>query len=118
MPGQNKFPRAARLTRKSEYETVFRHGERVSGRAFVCYWRRREAQGCKLGMTVSRKVGNAVVRNRIKRHVREFFRTHRALFCEPVDVAVIARTESAGLSGRECAVALRELLQRGRIMHG
>ncbi|HPO14585.1 MAG TPA: ribonuclease P protein component [Candidatus Hydrogenedentes bacterium] len=118
MPGRYKFPRAARLTRKSEYEIVLKNGERVSGRAFVCYWIRREAQGCKLGMTVSRKVGNAVVRNRIKRHIREFFRTHHASFCCPVDLAVIARASSAGLSGRECGAELHTLLQRGGIMHG
>lgn len=118
MPGQYKFPRAARFTRKSDYETVFNNGERVAGRAFVCYWIRREAQGCKLGMTVSRKVGNAVVRNRIKRQIREFFRTHHASFCHPVNLAVIARSDSANLSGPECRAALCELLQRGGIMHG
>jgi ribonuclease P protein component len=50
-----------------------------------------KAPGTRLGITVSRKVGNAVKRNRIKRWIREVFRSHPALFSERVDIVVIAK---------------------------
>ncbi len=118
MPGLYSFPRAFRLTRKREYAVVFAKGEKGVGRYFVCYWVRRESPGCKLGMAVSRKVGGAVVRNRIKRYIREFYRTHRPAFRMSVDLVVVARPDSAGLRFAECAEALRRTLERGGVLDG
>jgi len=47
--------------------------------------------GSRLGITVSRKVGNAVKRNRIKRWVREVFRKHPEIFVKPIDIVLIAK---------------------------
>jgi ribonuclease P protein component len=118
VPGQCKFPRAERLTRKSEYAFVFEYGEKVVGRYFVCYMARREGMGCKLGLAVSRKVGKAVVRNRVKRHVREFYRTHFRGLPTDLQVVVVARPPSAALNCRECAESIGALLQRGGVLHG
>jgi ribonuclease P protein component len=63
--------------------------------SFVFQVARSEAPGCRLGLTVSRKVGPAVRRNRIKRLLREAFRTDRALFPERADVVVIAKDSCA-----------------------
>lgn len=49
----------------------------------------------RLGLTVSRQVGNAVRRNRVKRLVREVFRQHRELFPEQADVVVVAKNACA-----------------------
>ena len=70
-------------------------------RHFIFVLARREAgaghfQGARLGTVVSKKVGNAVVRNRVKRLVREAFRATRAQFGDFVDVVVIARSTEAG----------------------
>ena len=65
---------------------------------------------CRLGVTVSRKVGNAVVRNSVKRRIREWFRGSRAEFCTPVDLVVIARQKAQGLSTAETFNALDELV--------
>lgn len=112
MPGRNDFPRAARITRKSDYDYVFKHGEKVVGRCFVCHVARREGQGRKLGLAVSRKVGPAVVRNRIKRLLREFFRTHQDRLPEDTQVVVVARPASAGLDFAACCTAMNGVLQR------
>lgn len=117
-PGRNQFPRAARLTRQSAFRHVFEHGKKVVGPHFVCYLVRCEGQGSKLGLAVSRKVGKAVVRNRVKRHLRECFRTHRRHFAAPVALVVVARPPSAELDYAGCAEALRALLRRGGVLHG
>jgi ribonuclease P protein component len=118
VPGQYSFSRAERLTHKSEYKQVFEHGEKSVGRYFVCYWLRRESPGSKLGMAVSRKVGKAVVRNRIKRYIREFYRTNRPDFSINADLVIVARPECSRLCYLESMAALRRTLQRGGVMHG
>lgn len=116
MPGRYRFPRAERLTQKAAYHHVFRHGEKLVGRAFICYVVRREGQGCKLGMAVSRKVGSAVVRNHVKRCIREFYRTQRSHFRQEVALVVVARPPAAALNCVECGSALRQMLTRGGIL--
>lgn len=65
----------------------------------------------RLGITVSRKVGNAVVRNRFKRRIRAWFRAHREELAAPVDLVVIARAPAGKLSLAELDLRLRELLE-------
>lgn len=66
----------------------------------------------RLGMVVSRKVGGAVVRNRVKRGIREFFRRNRARLTPGAQVVVVARAASARLSGAERAQELERTLRK------
>lgn len=126
MPGQTErenfstprfaFPRDARLHRPCEYQEIFQKGSKMVGRAFICYVHRQEGAGSKLGFAVSRKVGNAVVRNRVKRKLREFFRTHLPLFQCEARVVFVARSEAAGLSHQEMEMALEQLLKSGGVL--
>lgn len=111
-----RFPRTERLTRKSEYARVFQQGEKWVGRHFICYVVRHEAPGSKLGLAVSRKVGKSVVRNRVKRYLREFYRTHRPQFQANVHVAVIARPACNTLSYAECVSAMERLFRQGGLL--
>ncbi|MBX7256233.1 MAG: ribonuclease P protein component [Candidatus Hydrogenedentes bacterium] len=113
MPGPQGFPRRERLTRKREYELVFRNGRKRVGPAFICYVARQEGEGRKFGLAVSRKVGSAVVRNRVKRFLREFYRTHRAQLAHDVHIVVVARPQAAELSFHQCTEAMRRLLKPG-----
>ncbi|HXV36575.1 MAG TPA: ribonuclease P protein component [Myxococcota bacterium] len=60
----------------------------------------------RLGITVSRKVGNAVIRNRVKRRVREWFRHSRSALPPRADVIVVARHSARAMSARETARVL------------
>lgn len=66
--------------------------------------------GRRLGVTVSRKVGNAVIRNKVKRAIREWFRSERDGLANGVDVVVIARRPAVSLSGHEVRSSLNELV--------
>ena len=118
MPGPQAFPRHERLTRKQDFEAAFRTGRRSVGPAFICYVVRRESQGRKFGFAVSRKVGTAVVRNRVKRYLREFFRTHRAGIDDDTHIVVVARPAAAEADFDECVRAMRRLLGEVKVFHG
>lgn len=102
-PQTGRFQPVDRLRRSVEFQQVMRRGRRVAGPAFVvvCAEQRGRsdaARHTRLGITVSRKVGNAVVRNRVKRRIREWFRTSRAPLGSGVDLVVIGRAAAAGLA--------------------
>ena len=75
--------------------------------------------GCRpwsrLGMAVSKRVGKAVVRNRVKRLIRELFRQHKSRLTPPCDVLVVTRRRVAGASSREITRQFLALLHRRQI---
>jgi ribonuclease P protein component len=113
-PQTGRFQPVDRLRRSVEFQQVMRRGHRAAGRAFVvvCAPRAERAPAgrqVRLGITVSRKVGNAVVRNRVKRRVREWFRAERASLAASVDVVVIGRAPAAALAFTDFANELSDL---------
>jgi ribonuclease P protein component len=65
---------AARLRRRAEFQRVYRDGIKVVGRFVVLFFVRGDESLCRLGITVSRRIGKAVVRNRARRRIRELVR--------------------------------------------
>jgi ribonuclease P protein component len=98
---KHSFPKAARLCRRREFLRVQRTGLRTHTPSFVVVCRSGTAKQARLGVTVSTKVGNAVTRNRIKRRVREIFRTRRTQLPPGLDLVVIAKRGANDLSFHE-----------------
>ena len=85
------FSKESRLRTRLDFQRVFAGGTRVHTRRFILYFLSSELPNARLGVTVSKKVGNAVVRNRVKRCLREAFRLHTLDLGPRVDVVVIAK---------------------------
>lgn len=106
--------RADRLRRSRDFRRVGAHGRRTASHNFVVLAAGRpeglSAAGVRLGITVTRRVGKAVIRNRVKRLVRECFRKRRSGLAWELDVVVIARGGAAALGAREVETELGSLL--------
>jgi ribonuclease P protein component len=109
-------PKRGRLSRSAEFERVYRQGRSVANRFLVLYSFPRSsagepADGARLGVSVSRKVGGAVDRNRIKRLLREAFGAVGAGLADDQDVVVVARPEVRELAEREGLAGVQAALE-------
>ena len=84
-----RFPREVRLLRHADFERVYKQGRRHFGRHLTAFFRRRETDGgLRIGFTVSKLLGGAVQRNRMRRRLREAVRLHWPEFQAPVDIVI------------------------------
>jgi len=87
-----RFGKARRVRRSREYQRAFKAGARVHGRFFTLVLAPNEVSMVRLGIVASRKLGNAVTRNRVKRLIRDVFRRTMLPTTQPgLDVVVIPR---------------------------
>lgn len=105
--GGESFPKRARITRRSEFLNLSRSGKKVYTSHFVVISKTNDKGESRLGVTVSASVGEAVIRNRVKRLLREFFRRHRHKIPAHRDIVVIAKKGTAELSLVEVAEELQ-----------
>jgi ribonuclease P protein component len=116
-----------RLSRSSDFQRIYRQGSSTASRFLVLYSFKRPAEtgaeGPRLGLSVSKKLGGAVVRNRVKRLLREAFQGCAGHLAEEYDLVVIARPQLLELVARESAgekgvvgAAVRELLVRADVL--
>ncbi|HPW55261.1 MAG TPA: ribonuclease P protein component [Thermoanaerobaculaceae bacterium] len=101
-----------RLRKRSEFQLVYNRGMRVPGRFVVLFGLAHTGGACRLGITVSRKVGTAVVRNRARRRIRELFRRQPATSLFAGDVVVNARRACAGVRWSELEQDFTQCLAR------
>jgi ribonuclease P protein component len=99
----------ARLTSRRDFKRVFTQGRKVVGRNLIVWaGKAPNRSGARLGLSVSAKLGNAVVRNRLKRLTREAFRSQRKSLTSPGDLVVYLRP---GCRWRHLREAQQDLLE-------
>ena len=102
-----------RLSRSAEFERVYRQGRSKANRFLVLYAFPRGGgapDGPRLGLSVSRKVGGAVERTRVKRCLREAFWTEAERLPDGADYVVVARPDARELAAREGMPGIRSAL--------
>ncbi len=119
-PNSGRGTKRRRLSRSAEFERVYRQGRSRGNRFLVVYTFPREADahgadGPRLGLSVSKRVGGSVERSRVKRVLREAFRAEQEVLSGDADYVLVARPALRELDDREgldgVRRELRELLQ-------
>ncbi len=91
-----RFPKRLRIFGSSDYRAIYGDGRKIQSQRFILFVRRNDLGHPRLGITVSRRIGKAVVRNRVKRLFREVFRRIQSEIPNGFDVVVNARQGCAG----------------------
>jgi ribonuclease P protein component len=107
-----------RLTKNLEFKNVYRSGRRWTSPFFTMYIKKNDLGYSRLGVSVSKKVGKSVVRNRIKRRIKEIVRTNFDFVKNGWDIVFSVRPLSINLDYSTMETEVKTLLKRGRIYSG
>ena len=94
-----KFSKSLKLNHV--FRRLYRKGNSAAGKYLVLYCRKNGSEENRIGLTVSAKLGHAVVRNRLRRQLREIYRLHEDLFQPGWDIVVVARSRAVGAPYRK-----------------
>ena len=94
------------LKKNSDFQKVYRQGKSYANRYLVMYVLENHTEGNRLGISVSKKVGNSVIRHHLTRLIRESYRLHEDMFNNGLDIVVIARSTARDISYHETESAL------------
>lgn len=97
------------LKKNSYFQNVYKHGRYYANRFFVMYVLENKTETNRLGISVSKKVGNSVIRHHITRLVREAYRLQEEMFENGLDIVVIARAAAKNITYHETEKALLHL---------
>jgi len=104
-----------RLKKSWQFNKIYKDGEKYFGDLFILYILPNNTNEIRIGLTVTKKVGISVQRNRIKRVIREVLRSFRKI-APGYDLVVIAKKTSVNLKYKEAQHSLTSLLYRARIL--
>lgn len=104
------FGKHEKIRRKKDYANIYRQGKRSYSEHFTVITNFNQTGVNRLGIAVSKKVGNSVKRNRIKRLLREFFRLNKARLSASRDFVIIAKRSLPPLSYQDVNRELKAIL--------
>ena len=99
------------IRKNEDFRTCYKSGKSYANKYLVVYIRENGTDHNRIGISVSKKVGNSVVRHRIKRLVHESYRLHEGEFDSGSDIVVVGRRSADGASYTEIERALLSLLK-------
>ncbi|WP_409252427.1 ribonuclease P protein component [Bacillus sp. SCS-153A] len=106
-----------RVKKNSEFQEVFKKGTSLANRQFVIYrLRKQDQQHFRIGLSVSKKIGNAVVRNQVKRYIRQVFLELKDEVKNDYDYVIIARKPAADMDFHEIKKSLIHVLKKSKAL--
>ncbi|OAB40508.1 ribonuclease P protein component [Paenibacillus macquariensis subsp. defensor] len=109
--------KSLRLRNRADFSRVYRHGRSFANHQFVVYWfRKKEVEQFRVGISVSKKVGNAVVRNRMRRMVKEIVRHHDVELIEHIDLVFIVRKGAITMPYKDMERSVLHVLRKASLL--
>ncbi|ETP66975.1 ribonuclease P [Planococcus glaciei] len=105
-----------RIKKNTEFQRIFKKGKSFANRQFIVYVLKNDQPEFRVGLSVSKKVGNAVTRNRIKRYIRQTFLELKDDVLANADYVIIARQQAANLDFHESKKSLEHVLKIARAL--
>ncbi len=102
------------LKKNHQFQFVYKYGKSYANKYLVMYIKENGTNVNRIGISVSKKVGNSVVRHRVTRLIRESYRLHEAVFNSGLDIVIVARVKAAAVGYEEIEKALLHL---GKLHH-
>lgn len=97
------------LKKNHQFQSVYKQGRSYANKYLIMYIRKNGTDRNRIGISVSKKVGNSVVRHRVTRLVRESYRLQEAVFNSGLDIVIVARVSAASVGYEEIRKALLHL---------
>ena len=111
-----KYKFSESLKNNFDFQRVYKNGKSYANKYLVMYVLENNTNRNRLGISVSKKVGNSVVRHRITRLIRESYRLHENIFNSGLDIVVIARSNASFVSYWETESAFLHLAKLHQII--
>ena len=108
--GSFSFKKEERILKRAEFINLNLHGKRYYTKNFVVILRQNKSDITRLGITVSKRFGNSVKRNRVKRLIREFFRLNKQQAPKGYDIVIIALKRSGNINFLKVKEELGDLI--------
>jgi ribonuclease P protein component len=97
------------LKKNADFQNVYKCGKSFANKYLVMYVKENDLSENRIGISVSKKVGNSVVRHRVKRLILESYRLHEDMFNSSLDMVIIARSTAKDKSYKEISSAVMHL---------
>jgi len=104
------------LRKNQQFQFVYKNGKSLANKYLVMYVKENGLGKNRIGISVSKKVGNSIVRHRVKRLVRESYRLHESIFNSGLDMVIVARSGAAEVGYYEIESSLLHLCKLHRII--
>ncbi|MBP3352655.1 MAG: ribonuclease P protein component [Lachnospiraceae bacterium] len=97
------------LKKYEQFQFVYKNGKSYANKYLIMYVKKNGLEKNRIGISVSKKVGNSVIRHRVTRLVRESYRLHESIFNSGLDIVIVGRPSAATVGYKEVESALLHL---------